>query len=62
MLEYLKEYPDILHRRSVEPDLSTRPSIRRAALTERDGKSDFVCGGASAAGPVTEPMEECTCV
>lgn len=58
-LEYANEYPDILSRPKGGLVLFHRPLVRGAALTERDGKPDFVCGGAFLRDPAMVSLEDC---
>ncbi|VDS07636.1 hypothetical protein PARHAE_00814 [Paracoccus haematequi] len=58
-LEYANEYPDILSRPTGGLVPSDRPLVRGAALTERDGKPDFVCGGAFLQDPATVSLDDC---
>ena len=53
-LDYANEYPDVLSRQSERDQPSGRARRKGVASTERDGKSIFVFGRASSAGPVQD--------
>ncbi|WP_295049733.1 hypothetical protein [uncultured Paracoccus sp.] len=58
-LEYQNEYPDIMSRPNGGMVSSARPLVQGTTLTERDGKSNFVCGGVFSQGQAAASLEDC---